>query len=284
MAQQMAQQQINYQPQTASQSLGDQQWGANNGNVFNFHNSGPIYYGPYGPFSHVQGSAAPSSVQNSRPQFPVPDAHIPGFTHMGHGVQQHQPRFGGTSVQSHTTHVCARMGDITDRGNEILRILCNDLVERSEHTRDCGFVGETVSKDCIKLFDQDEQKAKDKFWRRAQRTASQRKGRADVKQQKALAKQPDVSQQWPANTQIYLQQMVDGNAGNFQTNADMGLNGMIPGHNAGAAPATQVQMQQGAPQGLPLQDFAQFALQSDQQPTFEMDPPFDQPMDPQYKL
>ena len=78
--------------------------------------------------------------------------------------------------------------------------------------------------------------------------------------------------------------MVNGNTGDFQANQNMDLNGMLPGYNAGAPAEAQVQTQQGALQGLPLQDFAQFALQSDQQPTMEIDPPFDQPMDPQYSL
>jgi hypothetical protein len=145
-------------------------------------------------------------------------------------------------------------------------------------------VGETVSKDCVKLFDQDEKKAKEKFWRRAQKTASQQKGRAVGKQQKARATKPDLTEQWSANTQLYLQQMVAGDTGNFQANADMYLNDILPGHDAGAATGIQVQMQQGAMQGLPLQDFAQFALQSDHHPALPIDLSLDQPMDPQYKL
>jgi hypothetical protein len=254
----MSQQQVNTYHQPTSQTLVNQQWGA-----------------PYAVHQHFygggQGFAAPPFVQISHmggPQWPVPDAHIPGFTHMGHGVHQQQPHFGGTNVQSHTRHVCPRVEGVTERGHGILRILCNDLVERSQHTRDCGLVGDKVSRDCVKLFDQDEKKAKDKFWRRAQKSKSQRAGRAEVKQQIARAKQPDLTQQWSANTQIYLQQMVDGNTGNFQADADMGLNGIVPNHNVG----NPVQVQQEVPQALPPKDVAKTALQTIL--------PFDMSMDP----
>jgi len=247
----MSQQQVNTYHQPTSQTLVNQQWGA-----------------PYLVHQHFygggQGFAAPPSVQigaTGGPQWPVPEAQIPGFTHMGHGVHHQQPHLGGTNVQSHTRHVCNHRQGATEREQEILHILCNDVVQRSQHTLDCNFVGKDVTRDSIALFIHNEKEAKAKFWRRAQRTASQRKGRADVKQQKALARQPDLTQQWSANTPDYHQQMqtADDNAGGLQANLDVYPNGTLPDHNA--ENHAQMQMQQAAPQTLLPHDVAQSALQ-----------------------
>lgn len=242
----MSQQQINNYHQPATQSLVNQQWSA----PHSVHNH---YYG--------QESAAYSSALNSGlggQQWPVPDVLVPGFTPMGHGVQQQQPHLGGSNVQSHMGHVCKHMNEFAaERQRRILHALCNDVIDRSQHTRDCSSVGPKVTRESVDLFDHNEEKAKEKFWRRAQKNKSQRQVRAEEKQQKAQAKQPDLSQQWPANPPAYLQQMTDGNAGNFQADPNMDLNGMLPDYNAGGTVQMQVQiqMQTGAPQGLPLQDF-----------------------------
>lgn len=243
----MSQQQINNYQQPATQSLVNQQWSA----PHSVHNH---YYG--------QGSAAPSSVQNDGlggPQWLVPDAQIPGYTYMGHGVQQQQPHLGGSNVQSHMRHVCERTKEFaTERERQILHALCNDIIERSQHERDCNSVGPKVTRESVDLFGNNEEMAKEKFWRRAQKNKSQRQVRAEEKQEKARAKQPDPSQQYSDNTQAYLQQMTGGNTGGFQADPNMGLNGMLPGYDAGGAMQMQVQtqMQMGAPQ----QDFAPLDL------------------------
>lgn len=262
----MSQQQVSYHPHAASQSLGGQQWGANNGNVVYFNNIGPAYYSTY---PHVQGSAAPSSVQNGgpqRPQLPVPDAHIPGFTRTGHPVQQLQPHFGGTNVQSHMGHVCNCLKNPTEQERQILHVLCNYVIERSRNTGrtgDCDLVGEEVSRKCVDLFNRNAEVAKNMFWRRAQKTASQREKRAEVKQQKARAEQPDLGQQWPANTPDYYPQMVNGNAGDFRANANTDFYSVPSDHNP--KNLIQMQMQQMAYQALPSQDQLNLDMQADPQ-------------------
>ena len=217
----MAQQQHNYAPQSASQSLGDQQWSDNSGTVNNNYNNYNHYSGPvYNGYQHAQGSAAPYPGHYDGPgrqQWPVPDALVPGFPHMGHGVQQLQPHFGGTNVQTRMAHVCGFMKEFaTAREQQILHTLCNDIVKRSNGMCDCSFVGDDVTRKSVNLFTDDEKKAKDKFWRRASKNQSQRNGRKTKKQQVAQAKQPEPNVQYPNAPNVHQDvNLPDRNAGDF---------------------------------------------------------------------
>lgn len=168
-------------------------------------------------------------------------------------------------------HVCgAGKGPFTEQEKQILRALCSSVVERSNHTRDCGNTGAKATRKSIDRFIAgDEKAATDNFWRRGQKNKSQQKCRSEKKQQKDQAKQPDLSQEWSANTPGYQQQMqIDDNAGVLQVNSNMDLYGMLPGYNAEGH--MESQMQQEAQSDLLPQDFAQFAQQPDQQ--FVVDP------------
>lgn len=273
----MAQQQTNYYPQTASQHAGDQQWGDNSGAVINNYNNvrdiNHIYYGGY---AAMQGPVAAYTVQTGDPVRQAPGPAPPGFTHIGHGVQQ--PPFSGTNVQSHVAHVCGvgkgkgkAKGPYTAQEKEILHALCSSVVERSNHAWDCDYVGADVTRESLDHFIAgDEQLAHAKYWRRAQQTDYQRRVRAEKKRQKDLAKQPDLSQQWSANTPVYHQQMqvVDDNARLLHPNVDMDFNAMLLDQNAEGH--VEIQMQQEAQQDLLPQDWAQLAL--------------DTPVDPQLAL
>ena len=212
----MAQQQTDYHPQTASQNAGDQHSGDNSGGVINyFNNGGSVTY--YGGYSYMEAPTTAYAVQNGSPVGQTPGPASPGFTHMGHGVQQ--PPFSGTNVQSHVAHVCgAGKGPFTEQEQQILQALCSFVVKRSNYTRDCINTGAKATRTSIDRFIAgDEKAAKEIFWRRGQKNKSQRKCRAEKKQQKDQAKQFDLSQRYSANTPIHHQQMqlVDDNAGGF---------------------------------------------------------------------
>jgi hypothetical protein len=255
----MAQQQTNYYPQTASQHAGDQQWGDNSGAVINgFNNVVSINY--YGACPYMQGRVTAYAVQNGGPVRQAPSPAPPGFTHMGHGVQQ--PPFTGTNVQSHVAHVCGDgKGPFTEQEKRVLRELCSHVVERSNHTRDCINTGASATRKSIDLFiSGDEKAAKKYFWRRNQKNKSQQKCRAEKKQQKDQAEQPDSSQQYSANTPVYHQQMqtVDDNARLLHPNVNMDFNGMLLDQNDEGH--VEIQMQQEAQQDLLSQEWVQLAL------------------------
>lgn len=264
----MAQQQINYHPQTASQYAGGQQWGDNSGaTINNYHNVGTITY--YGGHAYMQGPVTAYTVQNGGPVRQTPSPSPPGFAHMGHGVQH--PPFSGTNVQSHMAHVCGSgKGPFTAQEKQILRGLCSSVVERSNHTRDCNSIGRKVTRESIDHFIAGDEKAANKhFWRQGQKNKSQRKCRAEKKQQKDQAKQPDRSQQWSATTPVYHQQMqvVEDNAGCLQDDLNVNSNGMLPDYTVEGH--IGIQMQEEAQQDL-LQEWVHLDL--------------DAPVDPQLAL
>ena len=265
----MAQQQTNYYPQTASQHAGDQQWGDNSGAVINGANN-VVSVNYYGAYPYMQGRVTAYAVQNGGPVRQAPGPAPPGFTHMGHGVQQ--PPFTGTNVQSHVAHVCgAGKGPFTEQEMQVLRELCSSVVERSNHTRDCIKTGAPATRKSIDLFiSGDETLAKEYFWRRGQKNKSQQKCRAEKKQQKDQAKQPDPSQQYSANTPVHHQQiqMIVDNARLLHHNVNMDFNGILLDQNAEGH--VEIQMQQEAQQDLLSQEWAQLAL--------------DAPVDPQLAL
>lgn len=282
----MAQQQTNYHPQTASLHAGDQQWGDNSGAIINnFNNVGLVNY--YGGNAYMQGPVTAYTVQNGVSVRQAPGPAPPGFTHMGHGVQQ--PPFSGTNVQSHMAHVCGSgKGPFNEQEQQIVHALCSSLLERSNQKWDCGIVGKDATRTAINFFlSGHEQLAKDKYWRRAQQNAFQRKDRAEKKQQKDQAKQRDLSQQWPVSTPVYLQQMqtvddnADGNAednaGVLQPNSNMDLNRMLLDHNAGGL--GEGQMQQEAPQ-MPLPHDLDLDVHVDPQLALSADPQSGMPLNP----
>ena len=231
----------------------------------------------------MQGPVTAYTVQNGVSVRQAPGPAPPGFTHMGHGVQQ--PPFSGTNVQSHMAHVCGSgKGPFTEQEQQIVHALCSSLLERSNHERDCGIVGKNATRTAINFFlSGDEKLAKEHYWRRSGKNKSQRKVRAEKKQQKEQAKQPDRSQQWSANTPVYLQQMqmvannANDNSGVLQPNSDVDFDGMLLDHNAGGL--GEAQIQQEAPQ-MPLPRDLDLDVHVDPQLALSADPQSGMPLNP----
>jgi hypothetical protein len=245
----MAQQQYNYYPtQAASQHMANQEWSANSGNVYTYN--GNVYH-VYPP-AQMQVPAAPYPAQHNGPEghfgapapFPqggLPVSMAPGFAHQGPGFGK--PRPGGSGVQSVMKHVCHCMAELaTERERQILHVLCHHLVAHSNSELDCSKVGIKVVRTCVDLFASDEVAAKKAFWRRAQKTASQRECRAAEKQQRSQPQGRDSTLQYAA-APTYHQQTIGDNAGHFQADPNAPLNGMPLGHNVGIP--IQTQMPQG---------------------------------------
>jgi hypothetical protein len=241
----MAQQQFNNYPLPAWQNMAHQQWTANSGTI-NVHN-GCVYYQPVqmpaapypaqhnGPEGHY---GAPAAFPQGGPQVPL----APGFGHQGPGFGK--PRPGTNDVQTAMKHVCHCMEDLaTVREKQILHVLCNDVVTRSNFERDCSTVGIEVTQKCVNLFATNEEAAKAAFWRRAGKGASQRKCRAAEKQYTSQPLGRDPNLQWPVAAPAYYQQVVGDNVGHFQADPNAALDGMLPGQNIW----DPIQMQQNFP-------------------------------------
>lgn len=229
-------QQTSYQ-QTCSQIMASHNMNASSGaNIIYMPFNGPfngtmhVSAAPnYGQHIGLQGYSGPMAQANApapsqqatqmvQPAAPVSTQADNPFETLTQQQNQQQPAANLAPSVYHATHVCAWSDDITQGPERVAqRELCNATCKRNKEYN-CALVGLKVTQDSIADFMRgDERKAKKEFYRRAQKTFSQKKGRFA----KAQAKGSDPVHQSSAATPLYLGAMRDlpapnNNAGNFK--------------------------------------------------------------------